>query len=493
MISVTVGALLLAGLGTYGLIRRNSVHRAETSLQTTAAKLTQTAAPLVERIADAGTPRVGVNRGQRQSGVQLQAVAALRQIQVAARLSDARLIFVRNGEVLSYAQVAATAFGARLVANESDAPTVLSLPSQLPAEQLDIPALLAGNAITARRGDTLFYVARLAKGPANTEAVIVIAQSIDSNAARRAMSSFAIAAAIALIAGVVLSTWLARRLTKPLVEIDVAARSLASGNLDTRVAVDARTEQEVADVASALNHMARELDSARRSQRTFLQAVSHDLRTPLTSIRGYAEAITDGTLDVNDDATRLRVGGILTTEAARLERLVRDLLDLSRLDSHEFALRPRPCEIVEILRHTVDGFMPQAERVGLALAFETNDAQRIDADIDPERLGQAIANLVENALKFARSRVVVNVSHRTGWLTILVSDDGQGIAPEHQAQVFDRLYTGRDASPNDMTSRPFGTGLGLAIVYELSRAMGGACTLAASSPGGTTFRLEVPR
>ena len=102
--------------------------------------------------------------------------------------------------------------------------------------------------------------------------------------------------------------------------------------------------------------MAAQLEQSRGSQRAFLLSVSHDLRTPLTSIRGYAEALADGTLDDADPDARKRAAAVITAEARRLERLVRDLLDLSRLDSHEFSLKPRPCDFSEIVRDAAEAF-----------------------------------------------------------------------------------------------------------------------------------------
>src|SRR5207342_2446691 len=157
---------------------------------------------------------------------------------------------------------------------------------------------------------------------------------------------------LALAAAV--AVWLARRLTRPIHEIERAAQQLATGDLSARAAVPLSTDDELAALATTLNEMAAQLDAARDSEHAFLVSISHDLRTPLTSIRGYAEALADGTLDDADPEGRARAATVIGAEARRLERLVRDLLDLSRLDSREFSLSPRPCDAREVVRDAAE-------------------------------------------------------------------------------------------------------------------------------------------
>ncbi len=138
------------------------------------------------------------------------------------------------------------------------------------------------------------------------------------------------------------------------------------------------------------------------------------------------------------------------------------------------------------MRETANGFAPRAGEIGVALAIDAPPA--VDADLDHERLGQIVANLVENALKYARTRVDVGVRDAPGSVTVIVHDDGPGIAPDEQAKVFERLYLARNGN-----GRAIGTGLGLAIVRQLARAMGGDVQLQRSDPTGTTFVATVAR
>ena len=350
-----------------------------------------------------------------------------------------------------------------------------------------------GQTVTGRRGRVAFLAEPLNPLAAQTPLpVLVLTEPVQTDLPSRAVPAFLLAAAGALLACIALSVWLARRLIRPLAEVESTARVLASGDLSARVALGDRTEDEIAEVANALNVMASELETARGSERAFLLNVSHDLRTPLTSIRGYAEALADGTLDGEDPEARRRAAGVIMSESRRLERLVRDLLDLSRLDSHQFSLRPRAVDAGSVVRDSVEAFRPHAAELGIALSIA--DGPAIPADLDPERLGQIVANLVENALKYARTAVEVAVTGTAepasgDAVTVSVVDDGPGIPADVGDRVFERLYTGRDGP-----GRAIGTGLGLAIVRELAVAMGGTARVDPTnpiSPSGSGSRFIV--
>jgi two-component system sensor histidine kinase BaeS len=220
-------------------------------------------------------------------------------------------------------------------------------------------------------------------------------------------------------------------------------------------------------------------------------SVSHDLRTPLTSIRGYAEAVAEGAAD--DDESRRRAATIIGSEARRLERLVADLLDLARLDAREFSLHPRPVDAAQVVAGAVEALQPAAAEAGLRLAAMA--APPLSATLDPERLAQMVANLVENALKYAATTVEVGVEPRPESLEISVTDDGPGVDPADLPHVFERLYTSRrqnvGGTPNPGPGRKVGTGLGLAIVAQLAEAMGGTVEAGRTPDGRTRFAVSV--
>ena len=411
---------------------------------------------------------------------------ALRQIRGALRLSETRLVFLDpQGAVIPVADLGP--LGTLLAGTGSENADLFALPDGLDPAALQAQEIRNGSTVTGRRGHVAFLAEPLSpltsRGGQARLPVLVLTQPVQTDLPSRAVPAFLIAASAALLACVLLSLWLARRLVRPLAAVESTARVLASGDLSARVALGDRTEDEIAGVANALNVMASQLEAARGSERAFLLSVSHDLRTPLTSIRGYAEALADGTLDGEDPEARRRAAGVIMSESRRLERLVRDLLDLSRLDSHQFSLHPRAVDAASVVRDAVEAFRPSADELGITLTV--GGAGAIPADLDPERLGQIVANLVENALKYAHGTVAVRAAPAaadpSSTLTITVVDDGPGIAPEVGDQVFERLYTGRDGP-----GRAIGTGLGLAIVRELAGAMGGTARVSTNGTGGGT-------
>jgi two-component system sensor histidine kinase BaeS len=249
-----------------------------------------------------------------------------------------------------------------------------------------------------------------------------------------------------------------------------------------------RDYQESLSLARSINGMAQSLQDGRDRERQLLLSVSHDLRTPLTSIRGFAEAISDGAIDDTSQAAR-----VIIAESRRLERLVGDLLDLTKLEAKQMSISVRPTDAAEVVRTTAEGFRPAAERAGIRLVVEVPTERAPAVMVDPDRLAQIVANLVENALTFARTSVRVGMtlgdtSSAAGEQVITVDDDGPGIAQGDLTRVFDRFYQA-DHGPN----RQFGSGLGLAIVAELAGAMG--TTVRAISPlngsGGSRFEVTV--
>jgi two-component system sensor histidine kinase BaeS len=332
------------------------------------------------------------------------------------------------------------------------------------------------------RGSTAF-VAQPLTAVGNQTPVLVLTQQVETRPLGRAGTYLLGTSAFALIAAAVVAALLARRLTRPIAAMQTTAGEIAAGNLSARVDVRSMPDDELASLARSIDTMAAELESARGHERAFLLSISHDLRTPLTSIKGYAEAMSDGTIPSSPDA--IRAADVIVTESQRLERLVADLLDLARLDAHQFSLAPRAVDAREVVDATVRGFVPSARDWDVRLLL--TDRPPIPADLDPERLAQMVANLIENALKYARSEVRVDVVLADDHVVVRVDDDGPGIPEGEQDRVFERLYTARGAP-----SRTVGTGIGLAIVHELAGAMGGSASCEALPEGGTRFVVRLP-
>ncbi len=298
---------------------------------------------------------------------------------------------------------------------------------------------------------------------------------------------FLVSGGVALLIAALVAWQLSRRLSRPLVEAVEATARIAAGDLDSHVPVRENDYAESMSLGRSINEMAQTLKEGRSRERQLLLSVSHELRTPLTSIRGFAEAITDGAVE---DTTR--AAEVIIAESRRLERLVGDLLDLTKLESRQMSIAVRPSDVAEVVHTTAEGFRPPSERNGLHLEVEVPSEDMRPMLVDPDRLAQILANLIENALTFARSRVnvVLRVDATTSPDTqiITVEDDGPGIAPADLARVFERFYQS-DNRPH----RQFGSGLGLAIVAELATAMG--ATVRAESPvnptGGSRFTVTL--
>jgi signal transduction histidine kinase len=269
---------------------------------------------------------------------------------------------------------------------------------------------------------------------------------------------------------------LARRIAGPVHRVAEAARTLAQGTRPEPVPVEGATE--LATLALAFNDLAEQLAQAREAERSFLLSVSHELKTPLTAIRGYAEALSDGAVDPRDAAVTV------AAEAARLERLVRDLLDLARMNRTDFGVRPSDLDLAEVAADAVRRYEQQAAVFGIALDAVSEGPAPAVADAD--RVLQVVSNLLENALRLTPPGGEVRVVTAPGLLR--VEDTGPGLAPEERDRAFERFYLheryGRE--------RAVGTGLGLAIVKELTEAMGGSVEVV-SEPGRlTTFTVRLP-
>jgi signal transduction histidine kinase len=204
----------------------------------------------------------------------------------------------------------------------------------------------------------------------------------------------------------------------------------------------------------------------------------------LTSIRGYSEAILDGATDAPNAAA------VIGNEARRLERLVGDLLDLAKLDTQTFSFHFRTIDVAEVVDEVAEELRPIVDHAGLHLAVYP-PAHPLFSRVDPDRLDQVLANLVENAAKYARTRINLGSTGNGAEARLIVEDDGPGIPPQELGLIFNRHYSAdRHARPG----RPRGSGLGLAIAAELSAAMG--ATVLAESPiapgGGTRMVVRLP-
>jgi signal transduction histidine kinase len=297
------------------------------------------------------------------------------------------------------------------------------------------------------------------------------------------ISYFLLAGGISLVTAAIAAAIITRRVSRRVVDAAVAARRIAAGDLSTRLELSRSDVGELGTLRDSLNQMAARLEDLRDLDRQFLLAVSHDLRTPLTSILGYAEAIMEGEVEDPTRAARVVVG-----EANRLDRLIGDLLDLARLDAHQFALNLDDLDAATVVSNAAASLRYAAEAASVTLVVDTDDPVAMVGDHD--RIAQIVSNLIENAMRFAQTQVEVHCEATPdGYVVITVTDDGPRIAEEDRPRIFERHY-----SSVRRPGRSAGTGLGLTIVSELVAQMGG--TVEVTSPvvdgHGTRFSVRLP-
>jgi two-component system sensor histidine kinase BaeS len=463
MVAIAFGVLVVAALGAAGLARDTSADDAIADLERQA--------PTVARQLDT----LGREAARAPEG----GVAARRLC-----LLIAGLLRATGGSVVTVDDAGTVREELGGVLPCSDAGTELvELPRNLEPEDLDAARLLADRRQSGVKDDTAFVAEPITDLDGITP-VVVLTQRVENRPLGDAGSYLFGTGLFALIVATAVAAFLARRLTRPIAAMQATAGRIADGDLSARVDATSMPNDELGMLAGSIDTMADELETARGHDRAFLMSISHDLRTPLTSIKGYAEGMADGVIDSSADG--VRAANVIATEARRLERLVADLLDLARLDAHEFSLAPAPVDARAVVGATVQGFAPAAQELGIRL--DVTPGAPVQANADPERLAQIVANLVENALKYATSSVVVNVVEGDGHVDLHVDDDGPGIPGADRLRVFERLYTARPAP-----GRKVGTGIGLAIVHELAAAMRGTATCEPLEAGGTRFAVRLPK
>ena len=287
---------------------------------------------------------------------------------------------------------------------------------------------------------------------------------------------------VALALGVILALLISRSIASPLQKVAAAARALAAGNLNARAPVEG--PEEVQALAQTFNEMAHQVQVSRQAQRDLVANVAHDLRTPLTSIQGFAQALVDGTAATPEAQTR--AANAIHEEAQRMHRMTNSLLELARFEAGEVTLRQEAVNLTALARTRVEHFRLQAEEAGIHLSAEAGDSVTITGD--PGRLEQVLDNLLSNALAHTAGggRVTVFVGVAPPWAELAVADSGSGIPPEELPRIFERFYRG------DRSRRGSGMGLGLAIVQEIVRAHGGAIQAESVVGVGSKFTVRLP-
>jgi two-component system OmpR family sensor kinase len=322
--------------------------------------------------------------------------------------------------------------------------------------------------------------------PLATGGAVVLEQpiSVVGGSAKAGVLRIAAALIIGLLIAIPIGYIVARRMTRPLREARDAANEMAAGSRDVRLTP--RGPSEIAEIAVSLNHLSSALAVSEGRQRDFLLSVSHEFRTPLTAVKGYAEALADGVVPGDDVA---RTGATMGAEAERLDRLVSDLLDLARLGAVNFRMHPIETDLLEIGEEAAEVWRDRCTREQISFIAEFSGVP-VPLTTDPMRLRQVIDNLAENALRVspAGSVIVLAVRAEPGWAVVEVRDSGPGLTDDDIAVAFEpgvlhERYRG---------VRPVGTGLGLAMVGRLAAGLGGYAEAGEAREGGARFTVRLP-
>jgi two-component system OmpR family sensor kinase len=324
--------------------------------------------------------------------------------------------------------------------------------------------------------DYFFAARRVGEGPKAKALVLLRPRSRGNSAFYPFLVGLLIAAGAGITLAALAAFLLARRIARPVRRVVDATRHLAEDRDPEPVPIEGA--YEIASLARAFNEMAEQLARARAAEKQFLLSVSHELKTPLTAIRGYAEGVADGAFDMDEAVVTISI------EAARLERLVRDLLDLARMNRTDFSIHREEIDLATIAGEAVRRYEGQARDFGVALeAIAPGPSPAIG---DPDRILQVASNLIENALRLTPRDGIVRVFAEPGLL--VVDDTGPGLSQEDLPRAFERFYLySRYGS-----DRPVGTGLGLSIVKELTQGMGGSVEVEATPGRGTRFTVRLP-
>lgn len=289
-----------------------------------------------------------------------------------------------------------------------------------------------------------------------------------------------VAGVLAIVLGLIIGQWI----SNPLKRMANSARRMETGNYEP---IPLEGPREVQQLGEALNEMAHRVQNSQQSQRNFVANVSHELKTPLTSIQGFSQAILDGTAQTPEQLNQ--AASVIYSEAGRMNHLVLDLLSLARLEAGTADLQRTPVDLNGLLKGIVDKFSIQARQVKINLCSDLPQLPPVVGDGD--RLAQVFNNLLDNALKFtpAGGTVSVGMAPAEGAVLVKVSDSGVGIASEELPRIFERFYQA-DKSRKGGAGR--GVGLGLAIAAQIVTAHGGRIWVESQVGHGSVFTVSLP-
>jgi len=311
----------------------------------------------------------------------------------------------------------------------------------------------------------------------------VLAHHLDRALSQTLLLALIIGVLAAASAATGVSWLLATRIARPVEELSRTADALAAGRFGERAPLPA-ADDELTDLTAAINNMAEALEHTEAVRRRLLADLAHELRTPLATIEAYHEGLADGVVDADADTI-----GILNGATGRLQRLVEDLSLVSRAEEGQLSYDFHTTDLTELVRAALDAVGAAARERGIQIAAQV-PGRTVIIDGDRHRLAQVFDNLLNNALEHtpAGGSVTASVTLAGDEAIVAIADTGEGIAPEHLAQVFERFFR-VDPSRRHVT----GSGIGLTISRAIVQGHGGEVTAHSDGPGaGATFTVRLP-
>lgn len=294
---------------------------------------------------------------------------------------------------------------------------------------------------------------------------------------------FALSSVAVLLLSIVVTYYSTIKMVRPLREMSVAAKKFGQGDFTSRIEVT--SDDEIGQLAMALNNMAQSLSQLESMRRSFVANVSHELKTPMTSIGGFIDGILDGTIPRSEEKKYLR---IVSEEVQRLSRLVRSMLNLSRIEAGELKLNRQQLNIVDTICQTLFTFEQSIEQKRLDI--RGLDVGKVMVDADADLIHQVVYNLIENAVKFVSEDGYLMFSFYTegGMTYVGIRNSGEGLSKEEIPRVFDRFYKTDRSRGMDKN----GVGLGLYLVKSIVTLHGGDIIVRSVQGEYTEFVFSVP-
>ncbi|WP_200416438.1 HAMP domain-containing sensor histidine kinase [Virgibacillus salexigens] len=275
-----------------------------------------------------------------------------------------------------------------------------------------------------------------------------------------------------------------KKMSDPLIEMEQASRQIAKGNLDVRVNIP--SNDEVGSLGKAINDLALETNRYRSNRREFFATISHELRTPVSYLKGYAQVLKQDLYQTEEE--RLQYLNIIENETDRLVRLINDLFDLSKMEEGKMDLQMSTIDLTEVLESALFKVKMESEKKGLTLKTKIDEAVPF-IEADGTRLEQIFTNLLGNAVRYTEKGFVsVKVWNANNNVHVIIEDTGVGIPEKDLSLVFERFHRVEKSRSRELG----GTGLGLAIVKNLVELQSGSISVSSQLGKGTRFQLSFP-